>query len=256
MRKQFSIKSLRKYAKKITSKKEFFPSIIIILATIIIIVIGIQFIKESRKVEITKKDAWKTKTGLYIPIELTSFSPKSVTTSGGKITINGHGFTSDTKIYIGSSSNIHQRSFEAKIDSFKENKIIATVPVHPAGKIDIFTIFNGNIINCQNQFEYIGELVKSTTAVQIDSITPSSNSISNSSILKITGSGFSDNNTINLGKGKFENITSVDGKIISLPIPASINTALGIIPTTPGKYDLSVTSNNQESNLATIELLK
>ncbi len=251
-----NIKNIKKILKHISKRREFIPSMILAIATIVIITIGYLFINQSPQKKTIQKTDWKTKSGLYIPIEITSFTPKKLPTTGGKIIIKGQGFSKKTKIYIGAKTNIHQRTLEAKITKTTTTQIEAQIPPHPKGDIYIYTTYQGNVIGPNEPLVFSGNPVKSKTPIQLTGITPENPTLSTNNTITIQGSGFSHNNTIKFGQGTIPNIDSKNGTEIIITIPTTLNTPIGTIPVQPNKYDISITSNNQESNFETLEISK
>lgn len=243
----------KKFCKYIVKRKEFLPSVILVFATILIIVLGYLIIGRSKDKKIIKKDSWKTQNNLYIPTKIDSFSPSVLPTSGGYLTIRGQGLAKNLEIYVGSSSNIHQKSLKLSIEQATKTEITALVPPHPTGEVQIYLNYNGNILPLDDRLTFIGDPYKSPTAVQLTGISPRNLSINSKSTITITGTGFEKTNTIKFGQGIINNIPSKDGKII-ITLPSSITTAIGNINLTPAKYDISIISNNQESNFETIEI--
>lgn len=244
-------KNLKKSWSALIKRREFLPSLILIIATIIIIIVGTLFTRDPSKVKV---EPWTVKTGIYLPIEITSFSPESSSTSGTKIEITGQGFAKGQKFYLGSKNNIHQRNIELKTTYINDKNVTAIMPAHPAEEVDLYTIYNGNIVTAEKQFTYTGELPKSSTSVEINSIEPSEISLANKgTVVTIKGKGFSALSVVNFGIGQITDFQADDSAII-FTLPESISKSEITYPITPALYDISVTTKNEESNLATVKI--
>ncbi|MDO8513343.1 MAG: IPT/TIG domain-containing protein [bacterium] len=244
---------IEKFHKKLLKNKALLPTLLLITATIIIIIVGYLFAQKEKRINQIQKNNWTTKTGIYIPLEISSFSPKQGATEGKNIiTISGRGFNSNIQLYIGSKSNINQRSFKIPIKITSETSLKATMPPHPPGQVDIFTYFNGNLISTSDQYTYLGQQVRSTSGIQINTISPEKIGLISKANITISGSGFTKSNTIHFGQGILKNIPAQNSTTIKFPLPASIETPIGVLPIMVGKYDISVETNSKESNIITL----
>lgn len=126
---------------------------------------------------------------------------------GRFVALYGQGFSDDTKIFIDGQEAV-------KSSRSTQSTILFSVPSLPSGKYSVVAKTNNEV---SNSIQFLVTSATATSQPTIESITPTSGR--KGTTLTINGSGFdSTNNTVYLGYATITNISSNDGKTITVDI--------------------------------------
>ncbi len=171
-----------------------------------------------------------TYTGQLLP-EITSIVPNSGNTAGGyTVTITGTGLATVTDVYFGTTAS----PFGSHTG---DTEIVATVPAHAAGKVDVTAVGPGGTsptAGTANDFTF-------ADPPTISNVNPNSGSTAGGTNVTITGTNFIAGATVTFGGTAATSINVASATSITCTTPAHAAGAVNVVVTTSVG---TATSNN------------
>ena len=125
-------------------------------------------------------------------ISATSVTPSSGSTAGGQIiAISGSGFGNNKE-----NATVSLDGSPCDIITISMSQITCTTTEHAAGTVDVEILIDDSSATVSNAFEY-----DSSLDIQVTDLSPRQGRVSGGEVITISGSGFSNTTTVQIGDG-------------------------------------------------------